>query len=52
MVCQGKLSPHNSLSFYVCKIYALRFFGDLAILKNVSKIYSIWLFKIFFTILK
>ena len=41
MVCQGKLSPHNSLPFHMsmCVRY-MRYgsFGDLAILKNVSKI--------------
>ena len=42
MVLYGKLTPHNSLSFYVCKIMRYGSFGDLAILKNVSKIYSIW----------
>ena len=38
MVFKGKLTPHNSLSFYVCKIMRYGSFGDLAVLKNVSKI--------------
>ena len=42
MVCQGKLTPHNSLSFYVCKIMRYGSFGDLAILKKGAKIYFIW----------
>ena len=51
MICYGKRASHNSLSFYVCKIMRYGSFGDLAILKNVSKIYLIWWFKIFLTLL-